>query len=83
MMSMPFAVGTGERESPGTIQSGIMYIVHQMAAATVLNPVKEGRFILPGNDRRPADIFFPNPRPDGLGVYVVYFSTTTSPTHLN
>ena len=34
--------------------------VHQMAAAAVLNPVKEGRFILPGNDRRPADIFLPN-----------------------
>ena len=43
------SLGTGGRESPGTIQSGIMYIVHQMAAAAVLNPVKEGRFILPGN----------------------------------
>ena len=31
-----------------------------MAAAAVLNPVKEGRFLLPGNDRRPADIFLPN-----------------------
>ena len=31
-----------------------------MAAAAVLGPVKEGRFILPGNDRRPADIFLPN-----------------------
>ena len=60
MVTMPFAVGTGERESPDTIQSGIMYSVHQKAAAAVLNPVKEGRFILPGNDRRPADIFLPN-----------------------
>ena len=34
--------------------------VHQMAATAVLNPVKEGRFLLPGNDRRPADVFLPN-----------------------
>ena len=31
-----------------------------MAAAAVLNPVKEGRFLLPGTDRRPADVFIPN-----------------------
>ena len=31
-----------------------------MAAAAVLNPVKEGRFILPGNGRRPADVFLPD-----------------------
>ena len=34
--------------------------VHQMAATAVLNPVKEGRFLLPGNDRRPADVYLPN-----------------------
>ena len=31
-----------------------------MAATAMLNPVKEGRFILPGCDRRPADVFLPN-----------------------
>ena len=34
--------------------------VHNMAATAMLNPVKEGRFILPGCDRRPADVFLPN-----------------------
>ena len=34
--------------------------VYQMAAAAVLNPVKEGRFLLPGTDRRPADVFISN-----------------------
>ena len=26
----------------------------------LLNPVKEGRFLLPGNDRCPADVYLPN-----------------------
>ena len=30
------------------------------AAAAGLGPVKEGRFLLPGADRRPADVFLPN-----------------------
>ena len=34
--------------------------VHSMAATAMLNPVKEGRFILPGCDRRPADVYLPN-----------------------
>ena len=34
--------------------------IHSMAAKAVLNPVKEGRFLLPGCDRRPADVFVPN-----------------------
>ena len=34
--------------------------VHNLAASAVLNPTKEGRFILPGSDRRPADILLPN-----------------------
>ena len=34
--------------------------VYSMAATAVLNPVKEGRFILPGVDRRPADIYLPS-----------------------
>ena len=34
--------------------------IFKMAASAVLNPVKEGRFLLPGNDRRPADVYLPN-----------------------
>ena len=34
--------------------------IFKMAGSAVLNPVKEGRFLLPGNDRRPADVFLPN-----------------------
>ena len=34
--------------------------IFQMASSAVLNPVKEGRFLLPGNDRRPADVYLPN-----------------------
>ena len=33
--------------------------VHNMAATAMLNPIKEGRFILPRCDRRPADVFLP------------------------
>ena len=31
-----------------------------MAATAVLNPVKEGQHLLPGADRRPADVLIPN-----------------------
>ena len=31
-----------------------------MAAAAVLNPVKEGQHLLPGDSRRPADVLIPN-----------------------
>ena len=31
-----------------------------MAVAGALGPTKEGRFLLPGVDRRPADVFVPN-----------------------
>ena len=34
--------------------------IFKMASSAVLNPVKEGRFLLPGNDRRPADVLLPN-----------------------
>ena len=30
------------------------------AVAAGLGPVKEGRFLLPGTDRRPADVLVPN-----------------------
>ena len=31
--------------------------IHTTAAAAALNPVKEGRYLLPGNNRRPADVY--------------------------
>ena len=34
--------------------------LHQLAASAALNPSKESRFLLPGQDRRPADVFIPN-----------------------
>ena len=33
--------------------------LHQTAAAAALGPVKEGRFLLPGRDARPADLLIP------------------------
>ena len=33
--------------------------LHDTAAAAGLAPTKEGRALLPGNDRRPADVFLP------------------------
>ena len=34
--------------------------IHSMAAAAVLNPIKEGQHLLPGDSRRPADVLIPN-----------------------
>ena len=34
--------------------------IHSMAAAAVLNPAKEVQHLLPGADRRPADVLIPN-----------------------
>ena len=34
--------------------------LHETAVAAGLGPVKEGRFLIPGADRRPADILVPN-----------------------
>ena len=34
--------------------------IHSMAATAVLNPVKEGQHLLPGGNRRPADVLIPN-----------------------
>ena len=50
--------------------------VHNMAATgtAMLNPVKEGRFILPGCDRRPADVNLPNwaaSRDEALDIIVI------------
>ena len=49
--------------------------LHDTAAATGLAPQKEGRALLPGNDRRPADILLPNwagGRDAALDVTVVH-----------
>ena len=40
--------------------NGIRDHIFKMASGAVLNPVKEGCFLLPGNNRRPADVFLPN-----------------------
>ena len=34
--------------------------IHGLAVKAVLNPSKEGRFILPGADRRPPDVMVPS-----------------------
>ena len=34
--------------------------LHQLAASAALGPSKESRFLLPGQDRQPADVFIPN-----------------------
>jgi hypothetical protein len=34
--------------------------IHDVAAAAALSPAKESRFLLPGVDRRPADIYIPS-----------------------
>ena len=31
--------------------------IYDTAAAAALNPIKEGRYLLPGNNRRPADVY--------------------------
>ena len=34
--------------------------IHNMAASAVLSPVKEGQHLLPGDNRKPADVLIPN-----------------------
>jgi hypothetical protein len=34
--------------------------LYDTAASAALGPVKEGRFLLPGSDRRPADVYIPS-----------------------
>jgi hypothetical protein len=34
--------------------------LYRTAVGAALGPTREGRFLLPGNDRRPADLFLPN-----------------------
>ena len=34
--------------------------LHDIAASAALGPLKESRFLLPGSDRRPADVFLPS-----------------------
>ena len=53
-----FAVALGENASVGTTPK--RDAIFETAVAAGLGPVKEGRFLLPGNDRRPADVLVPN-----------------------
>jgi hypothetical protein len=34
--------------------------LYRTAVSAALGPTREGRFLLPGNDRRPADLFIPH-----------------------
>ena len=48
--------------------------LHEMAVSAGLAPTKEGRFLLPGDNKRPADVFIPfwdGGRDAALGVTVV------------
>ena len=47
----------GERNSP---HNNLRDALFDTAVAAGLGPVKEGRFLLPGNDRRPADVLIRN-----------------------
>ena len=38
--------------------------LHQLAVSAALNSSKESRFLFPGQNTRPADVFIPNPRQD-------------------
>ena len=44
---------------PSSRHNAIRDALHDTAAAAGLAPQKEGRALLPGNDRRPADVFIP------------------------
>ena len=46
----------GERIARHNMMRDVLY---QTAAAAMLGPVKEGRFLLPGRDARPADLLIP------------------------
>ena len=48
----------GENASVGTTPK--RDAIFETAVAAGLGPVKEGHFLLPGNDRRPADVLVPN-----------------------
>ena len=60
--------------------------LYETAVAAGLGPTKEGRFLLPGNDRRPADILVPHWSTGPVhNVYIVQFffpSTERGQTYL-
>ena len=58
LATMPFAVGVGgERISR---HNALRDAIFDTAAQAGLAPTKEGRFLLPGADRRPADVLLPH-----------------------
>ena len=51
------AAAMGERI---TIHNYLRDQLHDLSASAALNPTKDSRFLLPGRDRRPADVFIPS-----------------------
>ena len=53
------ALGCGSQGERISRHNLLRDALHQSAAAAALGPVKEGRFLLPGRDARPADLLIP------------------------
>ena len=58
MVTMPLCCGTGGERI--TKHNVLRDHLHQLAASAALSPTKDSRFLLPGQDRRPADVFIPS-----------------------
>ena len=58
MVTMPLCCGTGGERI--TKHNVLRDHLHQLAASAALSPTKDSRFFLPGQDRRPADVFIPS-----------------------
>ena len=68
------ALSCGRRGERIMRHNSIRDQVHNIAATAMLNLVKEGMFILPGCDRRPADGYLPNwaaSRDEALDITVI------------
>ena len=53
------ALGCGSQGGRIARHNLLRHALHQTAASASLAPVKEGRFLLPGRDARPADLLIP------------------------
>ena len=53
------SLGCGSQGKRIALHNLLRDALHQAAAAAALGPVKEGRFLLPGRDARPADLLIP------------------------
>ena len=54
--------------------------LYELSASAALNPTRESRFLLPGQDRRPADIFIPS-WAGGLDAAIDVTVVTATPGH--